>query len=144
MTMGQLFSICSGFAVVGWLLLLFLPRWRWTERLVLSGWWSLLLSMVYLFMIVRFMPGSKGGFGSIAEVRALFGQDALLLAGWVHYLAFDLLVGVLEVRQAKESGIPHLLVIPALIFTFLLGPIGLILFFIIKAVRERKLAGVIS
>lgn len=144
MTMDQLFSICSGFAVVGWLLLLFLPRWRWTERLVLSGWWSLLLSVLYLFMIVRFMPGADGGFGSIADVRAFFREDALLLAGWVHYLAFDLLVGALEVRQAKESNIPHLLLIPALILTFLLGPIGLILFFIIKAVRQRKLTEVIS
>lgn len=142
--MDQLFSICSGLAVVGWALLIFLPRWRWTERLVLSGWWSLALSAVYLFLIVRFMPGAAGGFGSIAEVRAFFGLDALLVAGWVHYLAFDLLIGAFEVRQAKEHGIPHLLVIPALVFTFLLGPIGLLLFFIIKSVRQRKLTGVTS
>lgn len=142
MTMEQAFSLCSGFAVAGWLLLLLLPRWRWTERLVLSGFWSLLLSVVYLFLIVRYMPGAEGGFGSIAEVRAFFGYDALLLAGWVHYLAFDLLIGVFEVMQAKSHGIPHLLVVPALVLTFLFGPIGLILFFIIKSVRQRKLAEV--
>jgi hypothetical protein len=143
MTMDQLFSSCSSFAVVGWLLLLFLPRWRWTERLVVSGGWSLALSVVYLFLIVRFMPGAAGGFGSIAEVRMFFGQDALLVAGWVHYLAFDLLVGAFEVKQAKEHGIPHLLVIPALILTFLLGPIGLLFFFVVKFVRLKKLAGVL-
>jgi hypothetical protein len=141
--MNLLFSISSGFAFAGWLLLLFLPRWRWTERLVLSGFWSLVLSALYLFLVVRFMPGAQGGFGSIAEVRALFGADALLLAGWVHYLAFDLLVGALEVRQAKESAIPHLLIVPALLLTFFLGPVGLLLFFLIKSVRQRRIAKVI-
>ena len=141
--MAQLFSVCSTFAVVGWLLLLVAPRWRWTERLVVSGAWSLLLSVVYFVLIAVHFPGSKGGFGSIAEVRQLFSIDALLLAGWVHYLAFDLLVGALEVRQAKTHGIPHLLVIPALVLTFLFGPIGLLLFFAIKSVRQRRLAEVV-
>jgi len=143
MTMEQLFSICSSFAVVGWLLLLVLPRWRWTERLVLSGAWSLALSAVYLVAIVLYMPGAAGGFGSLAEVRTLFGHDGMLLAGWVHYLAFDLLVGAFEVRQAKAADIPHLLLIPVLILTFLLGPIGLLLFFIVKAVRQRKVSTVL-
>jgi hypothetical protein len=141
--MNLLFSLSSGFAFVGWLLLLFLPRWRWTERLVLRGFWSLLLSALYLFLVVRFMPGAQGGFGSLAEVRALFGADALPLAGWVHYLAFDLLIGALEVRQAKELAIPHLLVVPALLLTFFLGPVGLVLFFVIKSVRQRSIAEVI-
>jgi hypothetical protein len=144
MTFEQLFSLCSGVAVVGWLLLMILPRWRWTERLVVSGAWSLTLSAVYIFLVVCFMPGAGGGFGSIAEVRALFAQDALLLAGWVHYLAFDLLIGALEVKQAKQIGIPHVLIVPALILTFLLGPAGLVLFFIIKAVRLKKLPAVTS
>jgi hypothetical protein len=144
MAMNQLFSLCSGFAVVGWALLIFLPRWRWTERLVISGYWSLALSVIYLLLIARFMPGAEGGFGSLSEVRAFFAVDALLLAGWVHYLAFDLLAGALEVRQAKATGIPHLLVVPALVLTFLLGPIGLLVFFAVKSVRQRTMASVNS
>lgn len=144
MTLDRLFSICSGFALVGWLFLVLAPRWRWTARLVLSGWWSLLLCAIYLLLIVRFMPGAAGGFGSIAEVRLLFGSDALLLAGWVHYLAFDLLVGALEVRQAQTLGIPHIVLVPALILTFLFGPIGLLLFAGIRAVRTKSLTEAIS
>lgn len=143
MQMDQLFSLCSAFAMVGWLLLILAPSWRWTEALVLSGAWSLVLSAVYLVLILFFMPGAAGGFGSIAEVRALFSMDALLLAGWVHYLAFDLLVGALEVRQARASGIPHLLLVPVLLLTFFLGPVGLLLFFLIKSVRQRKLSGIV-
>lgn len=143
MTVNGLFSACSAFAAAGWLLLVAAPRWRWTARLVLSGVWSLLLSIVYVVLVIRFMPGAEGGFGSIAGVRAFFGHDALLLAGWVHYLAFDLLVGAFEVRQAHAHGIPHLLLIPILIATFLLGPAGLVLFFVIKSAREKRLAEVI-
>jgi hypothetical protein len=143
MAMNQLFSFCSTFALLGWILLLVAPRWKWTRVLVLSGAWSLVLSLVYLVLAVRFMPGAAGGFGSIAEVRTLFSHDALLLAGWVHYLAFDLLVGAFEVRQAIERGIPHLLLVPVLVLTFLLGPVGLLLFFVIRSVRQKRLAEVL-
>lgn len=142
--MEQLFSVCSTFALLGWVLLIVAPRWRWTRILVLSGAWSLLLSAVYCALVVRFMPGAAGGFGSIQEVRALFSNDGLLLAGWVHYLAFDLLVGAFEVRQAAESRIPHLLLVPILILTFLLGPVGLLLFFVVKSARQRRLSEVVA
>ena len=142
MTLAQTFSICSTFAAAGWLLLIVLPRWRVTERLVISGFWSIALSVVYLVLVVRYMPGAEGGFGSLEEVRALFGVEALLLAGWVHYLAFDLLAGEIEMKQAKEAGIPHLLMVPVLLLTFFLGPIGLVVFLIVKSIRLRRVAEV--
>lgn len=141
--MDQLFSLCSGFALAGWVLLLILPKWRWTDRLILSGLWSLALSVVYLILVLLFMRRAEGGFGSIAEVRTLFSTDALLLAGWVHYLAFDLLVGAFIVRHARESDIPHLLLVPVLVLTFLLGPAGLVCFFIVRSIRSRRVAEVI-
>jgi hypothetical protein len=88
------------------------------------------------------MPDAEGGFGSLADVRALFGNEGLLLAGWVHYLAFDLFVGAVEVRLSNELRISHLIMLPVLIATFMLGPIGLLAFFIVKSARERKLAEV--
>ncbi|HEU6452531.1 MAG TPA: ABA4-like family protein, partial [Gemmatimonadaceae bacterium] len=61
-----------------------------------------------------------------------------LLAGWVHYLAFDLFVGGWEVRDAQRRGIPHLLVVPALVLTFLFGPGGLLLYLAIRSLVRRK------
>jgi hypothetical protein len=139
----QLFSSANLFAMAGWILLIVAPRWRWTDRLVVSGFWSLALAVVYLVLIVRFMPGSEGGFGSLREVRAFFSNDALLLAGWVHYLAFDLLVGALEIREARSAGIHHAFMVPILLLTFFLGPIGLLAFFIVRSARERRIARVI-
>lgn len=142
MSLEQIFSLCSIVAMLAWLLLIIAPRWRVTERLVISGIWSLSLSLVYFVLIVIHFPGAEGGFGTLDEVATLFSNRNLLLAGWVHYLAFDLLVGALEVRQSKAAGIPHLLLIPVLVLTFMLGPIGLVVFFIIKSVRQKKVAEV--
>jgi hypothetical protein len=140
--MDQLFGLGNMFAIVGWLLLIAAPRWRWTERLVLSGLWSVMLAVVYTALIALYMPQAEGGFSSIAEVRQLFVSDAILTAGWVHYLAFDLYVGAMLIRQAHADKLPHLAMIPILIATFLLGPIGLLTFFVVKTIRQRKLAEV--
>lgn len=126
------------FAAAGWLLLLAAPRWRWTERLVLSGWWSLALAVLYTALIARFFPQSEGGFGSIPEVRQLFASDALLTAGWVHYLAFDLYVGAMQVKQAQRDQLSHLVLIPVLIATFLLGPMGMLAFFVVRSIRRGQ------
>ena len=142
MSAEQIFPVCNIVAMVGWLLLVVAPRWRVTEWLVISGIWSLVLSLIYFILIVIHFPGAEGGFGTLDEVATLFSNRYLLLAVWVHYLAFDLLVGALEVRQSKAAGIPHLLLIPVLVLTFMLGPIGLVVFFVIKSVRQKKLAEV--
>ena len=141
--MDQIFRAANLFALVGWVLIVVAPRWRLTERLVLSGLWSVILAIVYSALIVLNISGSDGGFGSIEDVRRLFASDALLTAGWVHYLAFDLYAGASEVRQAQTANIPHLVLIPILLATFLFGPMGLLLFFIVKSMRQRRVADVI-
>lgn len=133
-SMDTVFSVCSTLAAVGWLLLVLLPRWRATQALAAVA-IPLAISVVYLVLIVRYMPGSSGGFDSLTDVAALFSDRGLLLAGWVHYLAFDLFIGSWEVRDATRLKLPHLLVIPCLLLTFMLGPIGLLAYFGLRLVR---------
>lgn len=66
-------------------------------------------------------------------MTALFSVPELVLAGWIHYLAFDLFVGAWEVRDAQKKEIHHLLVIPCLFVTFMAGPAGLVLYWVLKA-----------
>lgn len=134
----KLFSICSMLVLPGWLLLVFLPRWKWTARLICAVVLPLLLAVVYLYLIVSHFGSSQGGFGSLAEVTQLFQNPYNLLAGWVHYLAFDLFVGSWEVRDAQKMGLHHLLVVPCLILTFLFGPVGLLLYFALRFAIKRK------
>jgi hypothetical protein len=136
MTAEQLFSILNLIAVAGWLMLIILPRVRWTSTVVPVVLPSV-FAVVYVMLIAATLTRSEGGFSSLASVRTLFDNPWLLLAGWTHYLAFDLFVGGWEVRDAQRHGIPHLLVVPALVLTFLFGPAGLLLYLAIRWFARR-------
>ena len=139
MTLETLFSVASATAAVGWLLLVLLPRLR-SAQITAGVIVPLLLSALYLFLIVQNFSGAPGGFGSLADVSLLFSKQELLLAGWIHYLAFDLFIGAWEVRDAQRNQIPHLLVLPSLVMTFMLGPIGLLFYFAIRTAKTRTLS----
>jgi hypothetical protein len=130
----RVFSICSSLAMIGWLLLIALPRQR-LAHLVASVAIPVAIALVYLVLIAQHFGTADGGFGSLAEVTQLFANPALLLAGWVHYLAFDLFIGAWEVRDAQRHRVPHLLVVPCLLLTFMLGPIGLLAYLTVRTWR---------
>lgn len=139
MSVESVFSAASTLVLPGWLLLVFAPRYKWTARLVAPVLIPALLGLVYLYLILTRFPGAEGGYGSLAEVRRLFGDEALLLAGWIHYLAFDLFIGSWQVRDAQRLGLSHLLVVPCLVLTFLFGPVGLLLYLALRGTLRRKL-----
>lgn len=140
MSAADTFSFVNLTVMPAWLMLVFLPRSRWT-RIVAAYAVPAALGIVYLTLLVMNTPPEGAGFASLAQVERLFSSQWLLLAGWVHYLAFDLFIGAWEVRDATRLNIPHLLVIPCLVLTFLVGPVGLLLYFIIRLAVVRKLPG---
>jgi hypothetical protein len=138
MELEQIFSMASLLAMAGWLLLIILPK-NQIAQLLAGLVLPLVLSGGYLLLIAQYFQGAEGGFGSLADVRALFAKDEVLLAGWIHYLAFDLFIGAWESRDAQRNGLPHLVVIPCLIMTFMLGPIGLLFYFAIRTAKTKAL-----
>jgi uncharacterized membrane protein len=128
MTPEQIFSGVNAIALAAWLLLVALPRQAWVERAVAGIGVPALLAVVYVALIATQWSGSAGGFSTLAGVAQLFANPWLLLAGWVHYLCFDLLVGCWEVQDARTRRVPHLLVVPCLLLTFLFGPAGWLLY----------------
>ena len=127
MTAELLFSTLNLIAMVAWLPLVFLPRARWATA-VIPVVVPCLFGVIYVALVAASLPWGDGGFSSLAGVKALFENPWALLAGWAHYLAFDLFIGGWQVRDAQRRGIPHLLVVPALVLTFLFGPAGLLLY----------------
>jgi hypothetical protein len=128
-----LFSICNTLVLPQWLLLIFAPHWRWTQRLRDTYIIPLLLAAIYGYLIIVYIGAAEnGGFASLEQVKNLFANDYLLLAGWIHYLTFDLFVGSWIARDAQKKRLNHFLTIPCLVFAFMLGPVGFLLYQIIE------------
>lgn len=139
MNADALFPLANMTALAGWAALLaspFIPRMADT----IAGFViPLLLSVAYAGLVMAFWSGAQGGFDSLANVALLFESREILLAGWLHYLAFDLFVGAWIARTARADAIPFIIVVPCLALTFLFGPVGFLLFSAIRTVRMRRL-----
>ena len=139
MTPEALFQIANTAAVISWIALVLLARFSVVTRVIIPIGACGLLSLGYLVLIVTSAGEAEGGFGSLADVSLLFQDQNLLLAGWIHYLAFDLFIGCWEVRDARRHAIPLVLILPALFLTFMFGPVGLLAYLLIRFVRTRNL-----
>jgi heme A synthase len=139
MTPDAIFQVCSGLAVFGWLVLLVAsPLWQQADKLLVSIVITL-LCIVYAWLIFgyfNFADTSK--FSSLDGVMSLFTDKTLVTAGWVHYLAFDLMTGVWIKKNSMKYGISHILAIPCLLLTFMLGPIGLLLYLLIRSFKAKE------
>ena len=137
MTPDVVFSITNFVAMPMWLLMIILPKWKVTRFLIDYKIIPILLSLVYPFYILLSMQsGGALDFGSLTSVMALFTQENAVLAGWVHYLSFDLLVGMWMLNQNQKIGLHQLLMAPCLFFTFMLGPVGFLLFTLLRTLKK--------
>ena len=132
MTVEQVFSICNTAALMCWVALVIGPRWpvvsatiRWG---VITG-----MSLLYAVLIaVFFFRVEGGGFLSLAEVQTLLADRHIALAGWIHFLAFDLFVGLWIAARADAMALHRIIQAPILLAAFMFGPLGFLLF---QAVR---------
>ena len=134
----HLFSFAGAVVTPIWLLLIFVPRWKWTQRFA-TLLVPLLLAPLYGFLLVHLPSIHGGGFGSLAEVARLFASPEVLLAGWIHYLISDLFTGAWESRDALRLGLPRWIVALCLVLTFLFGPLGLLLYLLVRFVARKQL-----
>lgn len=139
MTPQQVFSICNSGALLGWLILAIAGRRRWAAPLVSGALIPALIAILYIGLIAAHWSESHGSFSTLAGVASLFQNPWLLLAGWIHYLAFDLFIGSWQVRDAAKHGIAHWMTLPCLALTFLFGPAGLLTYFVLRFARIRTL-----
>lgn len=138
MNLETVFSLCGSLAMLGWAGLVLLPRFPIVVNHLARWVIPCIIGLVYIYLMASNFSSvpEGGGFGSLAAVKALFTVDALLLGGWVHYLAFDLFVGSWEVEDGRREGIHHLILIPCLLLTFMAGPAGLVLYIAIRYAKR--------
>ncbi len=139
MTADTLFQLSSSIALVGWLVLIVVSPFVFEVDRFLIGTIVTLLALVYVWLIISsFNPGDAKEFGSLDGVMRLFKNRTIVTAGWVHYLAFDLLAGIWIKRNSEKHGISQWLVVPCLFFTFMLGPLGLLLYLLTRWIMTKK------
>lgn len=136
MSPDQIFGLTGAPAILGWMILIVGPRRFATLNAVPKLAIPLALSALYAVLVLRHFAEAGGDFGSLAGVRQLFSSDWVLLAGWVHYLAFDLAIGAYLAARMDRAAIGRLVQAPILATTFLFGPIG----FVLAVVTEGALA----
>ncbi len=138
MTAFALFSAFSMAALAGWLILaagVFLRR-AFLRDTIAGHWLPVLFSAGYAVLILLFFAGSEGGFDTLENVQKLFTSPWAALAGWVHYLAFDLWMGSRIARECEARGLPRWPLIGLLPLTFLFGPMGYLAFEALKALTQ--------
>ena len=127
MTPDALFTHAGNVAVAGWLVLLLGPR-RWPLLNAVPAFAiPLALSALYTVLVLRHFAAAGGGYDSLAAVATLLSGPWMLLAGWVHFLAFDLFAGAWLARRMDAVGLHRLLQAPVLVSVLMFGPAGLLL-----------------
>ena len=123
-----------------WFLLFVAPRWSWTQRLVHGPVVVLLMAPMYAYLLFGYgtMPDEMN-FRTLYGVMVGFSVPHLVMAGWIHYLIFDLFVGAWEVRDAARRELPHGFVVPCLLLTLITGPIGLLAYVLVRFFRTGTL-----
>ncbi len=131
-TFNSLYWMANIWALSGWLVLFLYPVLPARAVLFAGICMPIGLSLAYLGSLCFALPFFSGGFGSIESLSRLYQNPVAVLAGWTHYLAFDLFLGGWQVRRAMATNLPVTLVVPCLFLTLVFGPVGLLFFFAVQ------------
>ena len=127
-----------------WLLMISLPAWGVTRRVIASPWIAAPAAALYLALVLPGLPGVLGAVSSpsLEAIAPLLGTPEGATVAWVHFLAFDLFVGRWVYLDARARGITPWLTSPLLFLTLMLGPAGLLGHLLVRG-RHRE-AGLVG
>lgn len=141
MNPSRVFELTNSLAILTWALMLFTPNWKYTATIVNYMVAPSLLAGTYVVLIFSDFQLSQIEITDIAGIRNLFSNDAILVGAWCHYLAFDLLVGCWMLVKSQIAGISHVWMLIPLLFTLIMGPLGLLLFIIVYLINKKTWPG---
>jgi hypothetical protein len=134
--METLFQIANLVVMPFWLLMILLPHWGWTRRIVGSLWIVVPNALLYALLV---LPNALGLLGALANpslpaIAALLGTPEGATIGWIHFLAFDLFVGRWVYLDSRIHHFSAWIVSPILFFVLMFGPLGLLLYLAVRGV----------
>lgn len=140
MNLDLLFTISSSLAMLGWLALVasLLTKRPFLREYIAKLGVPLVLSAFYAAVLVANWGSGEGGFDTLDNVALLFSNKGILLAGWIHYLAFDLLVGVHLAQRSEADGVPRFFMLPIFAATLFFGPMGYLAYHLLRPLLARR------
>lgn len=132
------FKIVNTIVLPAWIILIFFPKKSWRNPVIYT--FAALMSVVYAVYVISGLGNmDMEAFSKLEGIKAMFTSDKAVLTGWVHYLVFDLLVGNWVLNNSQKHNINHYIIIPCLFFCFMFGPVGYLLYSIVKLFKLKHL-----
>jgi len=134
--MSLLFRLSNVLVLPFWALMILLPHWRWTTRIVQSPLGSVVPAALYAALVLprlgEIWPAVSQP--TLSGVATLLGSPAGATIAWVHFLAFDLFVGRWIYLDSQKRRVSAWLMAPVLFLTLMLGPGGFLFYLIVRSV----------
>jgi hypothetical protein len=134
-----IFNIFNSGILLFWMLLLFFPKQSITQKVIAYPWVPLVIAFGYIYFIGMTSGTFSSDFTSLNGLTEMF-QNANpqgVAAGWLHYLAFDFWVGCWMLKNSQEKGVKHLWMLVPMLFTFMLGPVGIIIYTLVLLLQGK-------
>ena len=134
--MSTLFRLSNFLVLPFWALMMLLPRWRWTTRIIRSPFVSAAPATLYAALVLPRLGEIWSAVlrPTLSGIVALLGSPAGATIAWVHFLAFDLFVGRWIYLDSQDRRISAWLMVPVLFLTLMLGPAGFLFYLVVRSV----------
>jgi hypothetical protein len=139
MTPDSIFQLSNTIALLGWLILVIAsPFWVSFDKLLI-GIVVTLFALTYFWLLAQnFKFSDMEKFSTLDGVMELFTSKIAVTTAWLHFLAFDLMAGIWIKKNAVQHGIKHWILLPCFFFTFMIGPVGVLLYLLIRFVHTKQ------
>jgi hypothetical protein len=140
MTLDLLFNGANFFVLPFWALMVLLPNWGITRKVMGSFVPFVILASLYLYLFVGSLDSDTAqSFANpqLADVARLFSQEQVALTGWVHFLVLDLFMGRWIYWEGQRTGVWTL---HSLVLCLFAGPLGLLSHIVTRWVSDRFFA----
>jgi hypothetical protein len=132
--MELIFSVSNLLVMPFWLMMIVLPHWRWTRRIIGSALVcaapALLYAALALPRLGELFPALANP--TLAGIAAVLGTPVGATIAWVHFLAFDLFVGRWAYLDSRKRSINAWAMAPVLFFILMFGPIGFLAYLAVR------------
>ena len=134
-----IFNIYNTGILIFWLFLLVFPKSKLTQKMTDFPWIPLVIAFGYIYFLGTSDSIFSVDFSSLSGLTEMFqnSNPRGVAAGWLHYLAFDFWVGCWILRDSQKKGVKHAFIIFPMLFTFMLGPVGVIIYTLVLLLQKK-------